>query len=94
MSDNYGKDPRARTINGWIAALEIFGKYVPRDEYHYVAAEHDIFYIADKPAPLSCELKHGDYVCEWADDVRADAEMLDALGFHWDGDSNSWAKHT
>ena len=57
MSDHYLKDPRANTIDGWIAALEIFAKYVDRAKYHYMSAEHDILYIAEySPIATGCDV--------------------------------------
>jgi hypothetical protein len=96
MSDHYLKDPRANSLEGWIAAFQIFGKYKigGLSGYHYMAAEHDIFYVADKPAPLSYEVVDGDSVCEWEPAAKDDAEALERLGFHWNSECDSWAKFT
>lgn len=96
MSDNYLKDPRANTFEGWMIALSIFAKYNEKGVAGRLetASEHDILYLPSKPEPLSAEDEDGDGECTWPDETKADAELLDALGFHWDTDVDCWAKFT
>lgn len=93
MSDNYLKDPRANTIEGWIAALQIFAKYRPKGlqdrlETH---AEHDILFVCDKPEPVDQD-EEGEPA--FAPEHQEDAAALDGLGFHWDSDGDCWSKFT
>jgi hypothetical protein len=96
MSSGYLKDPLAGTIQGWMIALSIFAKYNEKgvNARLETAAEHDILYLPSKPEPKSSRLEDGDYVNEWDEAVKADAEKLDGLGFHWDGSVDCWAKFT
>jgi hypothetical protein len=97
MSDDYLSDPRANTFEGWIAALAIFSKYHDKGMQGHLStgSEHDILYLSDKPAPLSVdEDDDGEAVEEWAEETKADADMLNALGFHWDDEVDCWAKFT
>lgn len=93
MSKNYLKDPRANTFEGWIAALTILAKYNGGLQGNLsTGSEHDILWLSDKPEPLSVDEE--EETEEWADDVKADAEVLNALGFHWDSEVDGWAKFT
>lgn len=78
--DNYMKDPRAKSAEGFIAALQIFAKYWPKgmSNSFFMGAEHDILYIYDSDIP------------EDSDDGRE----LNGLGFHRDDDIDGWAYFT
>lgn len=100
-TDNFGKDPRAQTIAGWIAALEIFAKYAKDGLQTHLdtGADHDILWLQDEPKPLEVEDdaeihldEDGVEVQVWPPHSAEDAAMLDALAFHWDTDNESWAK--
>lgn len=81
MTDNYLKDPRADTFEGWAAALAIFQKYEPKGpQARFMCdAQHDILYCPAKPDPKVDE---------------EDAKTLRGLGFHWASDVDCWAKFT
>jgi hypothetical protein len=96
MSENYLKDPRANSVAGWIAALEIFERHKSdkRGWRPVNGAEHDIIYMTDTPTPLRTTRGYGETICEWSDETKADAEQLEALGFHWSSEDDCWAKFT
>lgn len=97
MSNNLLEDPRAGTYEGWIRALTIFAKYNGKglEGYAQTSAEHDVIYF-EGPAPVTSHYDEdeGETICEWGDEVKADAAELDGLGFHWDTEVDSWAKFT
>ena len=82
MSDNYLSDPRAKSIEGFIAALQIIAKHKPKglSEKYFCGAEHEVLYIYD------C----GESIPPGSDDGNA----LESLGFHFDGDAETWAYFT
>jgi hypothetical protein len=100
MSDHYLTDPRANTWEGWKAAFDIFARHhkpmssrAKPDAVHF-SAEHDILFISKYPSPLSTKRGDGHLIGEWADDTKADAMQLEALGFHWSSEGDCWAKFT
>lgn len=48
MSDNYLKDKRANTVEGWIEAFKILAKYGDASKF-FCYAEHDILYLPFGP---------------------------------------------
>jgi hypothetical protein len=88
---DYGTDPRACTIEGWIAALQILAKYVTPKVPFSTGAEHDILYLGPGPEPLDVN-DDGEYI--WPADQLDDALELDRLGFHYNLECDSWAKLT
>lgn len=92
MTDNYLKDPRARTIEGWIAALQIFSKYVGGlQAYLPVCAEHDILFLPAFPPAIG---RTGGDEYQFAPEHEEDAKTLRGLGFHWSSEGDCWAKFT
>lgn len=78
IPDNYGTDPEARTIAGWIRILQIIGKYAPN--LHPLAhAEHDIVYL--------------NLTTEDCPEDSEDGEELSKLGLFVE-DGYSWACFT
>lgn len=77
---NYMEDPRAKTVGGFIAALEILAKYLEEgtDTKYFINAEHDCLYsdVSDKDCPEDSE----------------DGCLLTALGWHID--EECWAYFT
>ena len=84
MSDKsdkiYMKDPRAKSVEGFILALQILAKYMPNGlkQKYFLGETHDeIFVWADGPKEDS-----------------EDGVLLHSLGFHWDKDSEGWGYFT
>jgi len=46
-------DPKAKSIAGMIAALEIFAKHNGAETKYFCDGEHDIIYFCEAPAPDS-----------------------------------------
>jgi hypothetical protein len=80
MLDNYMKDPRAKTLEGFIVALQIFSKYTEKglQESFALQGEHDVIYIWVEKDQVSKE----------------DAVLLVSLGWHVDEDGPNWAYFT
>jgi hypothetical protein len=81
MSDEtYMTDPRAKTIEGFIVALQIFAKYTKDklQESYFCGAEHDVLYMYVDTDAVSEE----------------DAALLDKLGWHKDESAETWAYFT
>ena len=70
--DIYMKDPRAKTIEGFHVALDIFAKYTAngQKESYFLGAEHDILYCWIS-VPKDSE----------------DGRMLQMLGWHYEDES-------
>lgn len=96
-------DPRRGTVAGWIAAFQILEKYLTgRSKNPVGGADHDVIYINGGPQPIEKEytqeqLDSGEEPpdeeeLEWKPEEKADAEALIALGFHWSGEFDGWAK--
>lgn len=94
--ENYLKDPRANTFEGWIAALTIFAKYSEKGTASRMdtASEHDILYLPSEPCPTGFREEDNEPISWSNDEQKADAETLHALGFHWSTDVDCWAKFT
>lgn len=82
MADNYMKDPRAKTFEGFVTAIEILAKYAEKgmQESFAFEAEHDIIY-----SHVSLE-----QVPEDSDDGK----LLNALGWHAEHSIAVWAYYT
>ncbi len=78
----YMKDARAKSVEGLIAALAIFAKYLKKGqkEKFFTGASHDVlyFYVDLEKLPEDSE----------------DGRILVGLGFHADEDSENWAYFT
>lgn len=76
--DIYMKDPRAKTIEGFTAALEIFAKYAKNGklEHYFLGAEHDVIYCWFNVSRDS-----------------EDGRLLRMLGWHYE-DDESWGYWT
>lgn len=87
--DLYMKDPKAKSVAGFIEALGILAKYMKAgvDTAHFSAAEHDVFYVSTDYA------KDGDYEAEPAENSE-DGRRLVMLGWHFDGETDGWAYST
>ena len=77
--DLYMKDERAKSIEGFIASLEIFAKYTSKGmtESYFLGAEHDIIYCWIN-VPKNSE----------------DGKRLTMLGWHHETESDSWGYFT
>jgi hypothetical protein len=82
MSDNHNSDPRAKSIEGLIAALQIIARHDPKGQgkKYFCGAEHDVihFYLDGEALPPDSE----------------DGRALEALGFHFDANVGNWAYFT
>jgi hypothetical protein len=76
--DPYLTDPRANTVEGWIAIWEIIGRHIAKGKRVDCYAEHDIFYL-----PL-----------QGVSEDSEDGQALTRLGLHYEDDTDSWAKNT
>jgi hypothetical protein len=78
-SDNYMDDPRAKSVEGFIAGLNIFAKYWEKGlaSTYQFGASHDIVHIFDVGLDKCPE-------------DSEDGQALRALGFHADEDLDSW----
>jgi hypothetical protein len=78
--DEYMKDPQAKSVAGFIVALNILAKYMPDglDESHFSNAEHDIFAVNVGVDVVTQE----------------DADKLNRLGWHPSSEWDSWAYFT
>lgn len=68
----YMTDPRAKTIEGFIAALEIFMKYMDKSESNFFTASHDVI--------------TGPSIDETCSEDSEDGKMLIKLGWHLEED--------
>jgi hypothetical protein len=78
--NNYNSDPRSKSIEGFIAALQIFAVYLKdgmQGKYMF-NADHDCIYINVDSEAVS----------------DAHAKALDALGWHVSSESDTWAYFT
>jgi len=80
--DLYMKAPEANSIKGFIEALNIFAKYVEKgiDEPYFCGAEHDELHIYVKTDDLP--------------EDSPDGRRLSELGFHTNGETDSWGYFT
>ncbi len=93
MSDNYLKDPRANTVEGWIAALQLLAKYSGGGKFRPIGgAEHDVIFMSGGPEPLTHKQMSGETVCTWAEEDAENANTLEGLGFHYSNEDDCWCK--
>lgn len=77
--DDYMADPRAKSYEGFIVALNIFANHAKdglKRKWPF-SAEHEVLYCHDGPPQ-----------------DHADAQLLSELGWHWDDDAEGWAYFT
>lgn len=84
--DLYMRDPKAKTVAGFVEALTILARYMENgmDEGFFSGAEHDCFYVSTKSVDDNAQ----------PDKKSADGKRLRALGWHFDGGSDGWAYFT
>lgn len=82
--DIYMSDPRAKTIEGFIAGLVILAGHMPKgDKQSYAfGAEHDVIHI------------WGDISLETIPEDSLDGKALLSLGFHTDAELDQWQYFT
>ncbi len=77
----YNKDPKAKSVEGFIEGLQILSKYMNNgiETKYFCGAEHDILYTyAENPPDRESE----------------DGLRLSELGFHWNEDCEGYAYFT
>ncbi len=96
------KDPRYNTIEGWTVAMTILAKYLKdKKDWPIGGADHDVIYMNGGPEPIEQEYTQEQLDSDepppsddpkWAPEHQEDVKTLEALGFHWDTETDGWAK--
>jgi len=79
--ESYMRDPMAKTVNGFIEALEILARYMKdgKERKFFCGAEHDEIYFYTENGP---------------DELSDDGVRLSELGFHFEEDAEGWVYFT
>jgi hypothetical protein len=78
-NEKYLTDPRSRKVDGWRASLDVFERHMLKggDTWVIASAEHDIIWA-------SLDVKDIPWESE-------DGQLLNALGWHVDSQTDTWA---
>jgi hypothetical protein len=88
--DDYMRDPKAKTVAGFMEALTILARYMEKgmEQPFFTAAEHDVLYVHTES-----DKSTDDWTARPAKG-SADGKRLRELGWHFDGESDGWAYFT